>query len=350
MTARPNLLFLWSDQHAQSVAGCYGDAVAETPNLDRLAAGGITFDGTYCPSPICLPSRMSLLTARHPYAQSCWTNQDILPSGIPTMAHSLGSVGVRATLLGRMHSLGPDQLRGFAQREVGDHSTNWIGGRTHDLGVLDKANDPFRESVRNSGPGQCSYELHDHDVTQAACDHLAELGRRRAAGDKAPFAAVVGWLLPHPPYVCQPGFFDRFKDKVAPPHIPVPSNEHPYLRWWREDRGIADVTLEEAMRARAAYYGLVATLDGMIGRILETLEHAGLAEDTIVVYTTDHGDHLGNRGLWWKSTMYDESARIPLVIRWPGRLTGGATATADPQLDRSDGNAAASAGGAGHSL
>jgi choline-sulfatase len=323
MGTRPNVLLLFSDQHTPAVMGCSADATARTPNLDRLAREGVVFDNAYCPSPICLPSRMSFLTAREPHAQACWTNQDILPSGIPTFAHSLGAAGYAPTLIGRLHSIGPDQLRGFSHREIGDHSTNWIGGRSHDLGVLDKANDPWRESLVASGPGQSAYELHDRDVTRAAVEHLKEFGRRRREGDNSEFALVVGWLLPHPPYVCRPDLFRSYEGRVPPPSIPVPADEHPHYAWWRSDRGIADASDDETMRARQAYYGLVTTVDGMVGELLLALDEAGLADDTLVIYTSDHGDHLGDRGLWWKSTLYDESAKVPLIIRWPGRVAPG---------------------------
>jgi choline-sulfatase len=317
-----DILLLFSDQHAQ-LAGCYGDTVVRTPNIDGLAREGVTFDNAYCASPICLPSRMSFLTAREPHRQQCWTNEDILPSGIPTFAHALGAAGYDATLVGRLHSVGPDQHRGYRKRLVGDHSTNWIGGKAHDLGVLDKANDPWHQSLVASGPGASAYEAHDHDVTDAAVATLADLGARRAAGDPTPFALTVGWLLPHAPYVCDPGLFASYEGKVPPPHIAVPQDEHPHYAWWRRDRGIARATEAEIMRARTAYYGLVTTLDAMVGRVLAALEAAGLAETTLVVYTSDHGEHLGNRGLWWKSTLYDEAAKVPLILRRPRHISAG---------------------------
>ena len=119
---RPNLLFLFSDQHARSVAGCYGDTAALTPNLDRLAAQGVTFDHAYCPTPLCVPSRMSMLTGRYPFEQECWTNDDYLRSDAATWLHSCGAAGYRPALAGRLHSMGPDQLHGYAQRMVGDGS------------------------------------------------------------------------------------------------------------------------------------------------------------------------------------------------------------------------------------
>ena len=116
---KPNLLFLFSDQHAQKIAGCYGDEIVQTPNLDRLAASGVTFTNAYCPSPLCVPSRMSLLSGRYPSQQDVWMNDDFLASDIPTFAHSLGAAGYEPTIIGRMHAIGPDQLHGYVHREVG---------------------------------------------------------------------------------------------------------------------------------------------------------------------------------------------------------------------------------------
>lgn len=317
MTTRPNLLFLLSDQHAARVAGCYGEPLAVTPALNSLAARGVVFDRAYCPSPVCVPSRMSLLTATHPHRQQVWTNDDILASDRPTWPHALGAAFYRPTLIGRLHALGPDQLHGFLHREVGEHSPNWPGVPRHDLGVLARANDPWPESVIRSGPGRSAYEAKDEEVAKAACAFLKEA----AAG--VPFALHVGFILPHPPYVSSADDYRRFAGHVGPPALGVPADEHPWLRWWREDRGLAAATSSDILRARTAYYGLVASMDRMIGRILETLEATGLSRNTLVIYASDHGDHLGERGLFWKHTLHEESVRVPLILSHPGHLPEG---------------------------
>jgi choline-sulfatase len=322
---RPNLLFLFSDQHTQKVMGCAGDKLVRTPHLDRLARRGLVFDNAYCPSPICVPSRMSMLTSRHPSAQDCWTNDDFLASDRATWLHALGAAGYRPGLVGRLHAMGPDQMHGYVERVIGDHSPNYGGVKRHDMGPLNDTNDPWRASLEISGPGQSSYQLKDMDAAAAACAELERIAEGRRGGDRAPFALTVGFMLPHPPYVSWREDYALYADRMGMPELPAPTPEqdHPWLRWWREDRGIAETNPGDVRRARAAYWGLVTRLDILIGQVLDRLESLGLAEDTLVVYTSDHGDQLGERGLWWKHSFYDESAKVPLIMAWPGGLPAG---------------------------
>lgn len=323
---RPNLLYIHTDQHNPYVTGCYGDPLVQTPNLDRLAANGVVFENTYCNSPICVPSRMSMLTGRHPYQNEVWTNSHSLASGIPTLAHAMGAAGYRPVLIGRMHAVGPDQLHGYAERLVGDHSGNHIGGRGPDRGVLDGTAGPERVSVVKSGPGQSAYQVHDEYVTAATVDYLNRLGvKKRADGKLDPFSLTVGFMLPHPPYVARQEDYAVYADRMIMPQKPAPFDavKHPFLRAWREHTGIVEVTEAEIRRSRAAYWGLVHRVDRMIGQILQALETNGLADDTLIVYTSDHGDMQGEHGLWWKHVFYEESVKVPLIVAWPGVIPGG---------------------------
>ncbi|MCB2053948.1 MAG: sulfatase-like hydrolase/transferase [Geminicoccaceae bacterium] len=319
-----NLLFIFSDQHAQAVAGCYGDPVVATPALDDLAARGVTFDNAYTPSPLCTPARMAMLTGRHCHEIGCWTNSDILASDLPTHAHALGAAGIETVLVGRLHAIGPDQHHGYERRLIGDHSTNWIGGPAHDMGPLARTNDPYRVSIERSGPGASSYERKDEDVTGAAVAELRRLAEARRDGTTdRPFAMTVGLMLPHQPYVCGADDFAAYDGLIDPPRRGVPEPEHPYLRRWRAHTGALDLDPADEARARQAYWGLVTAMDRMIGRILEQLAEVGLAEDTLVIYASDHGDQLGERGLWWKQTFFEESVKVPLIMRWPDRFPAG---------------------------
>ncbi len=190
--ARPNLLYIHSDQHNAAVAGCYGDQHVHTPHLDRLAGAGALFTSNYCCSPICVPSRMAMLTGRHPWQNEVWTNSHVLNSGIPTLAHSMGAAGYRPALIGRMHSVGPDQLHGYCERLVGDHSPNFpaFPKISSILGQLHGTAGPERTSLRLAGAGQSGYQVHDEAVTAAAVDWLNRLGVQpsRRRGRRALFA------------------------------------------------------------------------------------------------------------------------------------------------------------------
>ena len=203
---RPNLLYIHSDQHTPFVTGCYGDSLVQTPNLDKLARRGAIFDNAYCCSPICVPSRMSMLTGQHPYQNQVWTNQHILDSAIPTFAHALGAVGYRSVLAGRMHVRGPDQLHGYSDRLVGDHVPNHLGGQHAAMGILRGTETPIRKTLQTSGPGQVAYQVHDEEKTAAAIDFLNQQGvKKRASEIREPFSLSIGFMLPHPPLCATAG-------------------------------------------------------------------------------------------------------------------------------------------------
>ncbi len=323
---RPNLLFIISDQHNPSVTGCYGDPIVETPHLDRLAERGVVLQNVYCTAPLCVPARMSYMTGQYPSDIETWDNRHILDTGIPTFAHALGAVGYRPTLIGRMHFVGADQLHGYADRIGGDASPNYPGGRGIDLGMLGGGTaGPYHVALERSGAGQSGYEVIDEDTTAATVDVLNRLGVQRRAGVLTePFCLTVGYLLPHQPYVARKQDYDRYWGKVPPPtHPEPPTDPHPYIGWWREQCGLDRATDDEIMRSRTAYWALVDRMDAMIGQILEALEANGLAENTLVVYTSDHGDQVGEHGLWFKQTFYEGSIRVPAILSWPGVLPEG---------------------------
>ena len=315
---RPNLLYLHSDQHNPFVTGCYGDPVVETPNLDGLARRGVTFTNAYCPSPVCVPSRMAMLTGKYPHEIDVWTNHHILGSDHPTLAHAMGAAGYRPVLMGRMHSVGIDQLHGYAERPIGDHGSNHPGG-----GEVPRE---ARGSLESSGAGQSGYQVHDEDVTAATVDFLNRHGIRRRAGvTDEPFCLSVGFMLPHAPYVARRADFDRYRDRVTLPRVRTPFDDrlHPFEAWWRSWSSVEEVPDHLILRARAAYWALIDRMDALIGDILEALRRNGLEDDTLIVYHSDHGDMAGEHDLWMKRCHYEASARIPAIVSWPGVLPEG---------------------------
>ena len=323
---KPNLLYIHSDQHSPFVNGCYGDPLVRTPHLDGLAAGGVTLDNTYCPSPICVPSRMAMLSGRYPHENQVWVNSQILDSAIPTFAHAMGAGGYNPVLIGRMHSNGPDQLHGYAERLVGDHGPNHIGGGGVDHGPLSGTAGPQRVSLEKAGHGQSAYQVHDEDVAAATVDYLNRLGVKKRAGQPAePFSLSVGFILPHQPFVARREDYEYYYKNMFPPKNPEPFGDHlhPHIKMWREASGIVEVSDEEIRRARAAYWALVERMDILIGQILTALRQNDLEGNTLVVYTSDHGEQVGEHGLWWKQTFYEDSVKVPAILSWPGHLPAG---------------------------
>ena len=318
MSERANLLYIHSDQHAPQVLRCYGDPLVATPHLDDLAARGVLCSQVYCPAPVCVSSRMAMLSGRYPHDIGGWTNHDMLPAAVPTMAHAMGAGGYRPTLIGRMHSRGPDQLLGYAERLVGDHSGNYSEGGApgNALSMLTRA-----------GAGQSGYQVHDEDVTAAAVHWLDRLGVQRRAGQMAgPFSLSLGYMLPHMPFIARREDYVKYRSRINPPAHPRPLDDqvHPFLQWWRRHSGWDGASEEQVLNARAAYWALVTRRDAMIGQVLQALRDNGLAENTLVVYTSDHGEQVGEHGLWSKRTFYERSVKVPAILCWPGHLPAGA--------------------------
>ena len=317
-TERPNLLYIHSDQHNPAVIGCYGDPLVQTPNLDSLAAKGVLFTNVYCPSPVCVPSRMSMLAGRYPSEIEVWTNNHILDSGVPTFAHAMGAADYHPVLIGRMHGLGPDQLHGYAERLVGDHGGNYPGSG--------EAPKNMRASLQQSGSGQSSYQVHDEDVTASTVNYLDRFGVQKRAGLSAePFCLSVGFMLPHSPYVARREDYELYRDVMTLPkhHEPYSDALHPYFKWWREWGNLIDVPEAEILSARTAYWALVTRMDIMIGEILKALRKNDLAENTLIIYSSDHGDQMGEHGLWMKRTFYEASVKVPAILSWPEALPEG---------------------------
>jgi choline-sulfatase len=317
------VLVLLTDQHSPHVAGCYGDDVVRTPTLDGLAADGMRFTNAYCPAPVCVPSRMSFVTSRYPSNTRVWNNQHLLSSSIPTWPQVMGTAGYETALVGRMHFEGPDLRHGFEHRPLGELSATYPGvGPTLWSGDLSGTAGQHRRSVEVAGVGPTKYQWFDDRVTEAAVEYL----EGQADADR-PFAAVVGYLLPHCPFIAPRDLFEYYYDRVTIPE--QPTDQPDAIERFRADRDILEPLPEERIRvARAAYYAMTEYVDRRMGTVLEALDRAGLAEDTLVVYASDHGEMAGEHGCWWKSTYYEGSAGVPLIARLPGEVPAGSVSDA----------------------
>ncbi|MDA0745258.1 MAG: sulfatase-like hydrolase/transferase [bacterium] len=320
MTDQPNFLVILSDQHHRQFMGCGTDSLVRTPYLDGLAAQGVQFENTYCASPLCVPSRMTFLSGRHCSDIEVWSNADPLASDIPTFAHALGVAGYESVLGGRMHFVGPDQRHGFECRIIGDALSPIPGGPGPNLGHIPRdTTGQSRRAVEIAGPGRTAYQAYDVAVTDACCDFLEQ---RENTSAERPFCLVTGYVLPHCPFICPKDLYDEYYDQVEIPRVPEDYMErlHPAIKLWREKRGVNGLSDEAVRKARAAYYGLVTFMDIQIGRLLNTLADTSFAENTVVVYLSDHGEMAGEHGMWWKSSFYEGSVGVPMIWSQPGRF------------------------------
>ena len=308
-STRPNIVLIQADQMAAQALGAYGDHAARTPHMDRLAAEGAVYDRAYCNTPLCSPSRASMMTGQMPSDLGCYDNGDDFAASVPTFAHRLRTAGYHTALVGRMHFIGPDQHHGFEQRlttDVYPADLDMVPDWERDLADrLQWYHDA--DSVYSAGISTATIQLDfDEEVEFRTLRHLNDRVRaNQAAGEELPFLMVTSFIHPHDPYEPPQEHWDRFEgvDIPAPLHPEVPSVEaDPHTHRLRRMSGFdrRDPTAEEVARARRSYYAAVSYIDDKVGRIRERLAELGLAENTVIIVTSDHGDMLGEKGLWYK--------------------------------------------------
>ena len=305
---------IMSDQHTPSASGCYGNKISKTPNLDAMARSGLLFDNAYCNNPVCVPSRMSMLTGLYSHEIDVWHNADALPSQFATWPLVLQTGGYETVISGRNHLLWGSRMAGFSHRLCGDESTfipHIKKGRTQ-IGAygpqgIDGHIGASEESV---------YAKHDEEANRMAVDYL-----ENATGEN-PFALFIGYYQPHAPFVAAPEYFSLYENWTPECDLDevLADIYHPLLKTLQLDR---EIPREKLLTAIKAYYAMVAHVDDMTGGIMKTLENTGLSDKTIVIYTSDHGEMLGRHRLWHKMCFYEDSARIPMIIKAPRQFAQG---------------------------
>ena len=311
-----NLLFVMSDQHSRKVAGCYGNPLAQTPVLDRLAAAGTLFENAYTGSPICVPARAGLATGRQVHETRCWDNASPYTGQTPSWGHRLKSHGMRVESIGKLHYRNEQDDTGFDRQHVPLHVVKGIGD------VLGSVKDPMplrkkaKNIVNKIGPGESTYTNYDRQIADRACEWLLTEGARAT---DTPWMLFVSFVAPHPPWFAPQACWDRFEGVELPSPKPLKSDQdHPWFEARRASMDIDPHFTEETRRiAIRSYYALVSWLDDNVGRVLGALDEARLAGNTRVIYTSDHGEDLGGRALWGKGTLTEESGGIPLIVSGP---------------------------------
>jgi len=332
-----NLLVLMSDEHNPRALGAAGHALAQTPNLDRLAVRGTRYTSAYTTSPICVPARAGFATGKYNFQIGYWDNADAYDGAVPSWHHLLRARGHRVVSIGKLHFRGlPGDDHGFSAELLPMHVVDGIG----DVKGLVRRDIPRRNGydklARLAGPGESPYTRYDREIAARAQAWL----REEAPRDRdRPWALFVSFVCPHFPLIAPQAFYDLYPhERISLPkqYLPAERPDHPYLRDYDAcvayDLGFGG-DHAKVRRAIAAYLGLVSFMDDNVGKVLLALEEAGFTGDTRVVYTSDHGDNAGARGLWGKSTMYEESAGVPLILAGPGIAASARCATPTSHVD-----------------
>jgi len=316
----PNILLIMADQLAHDVIGALGHPAVKTPNLDELARNGVVFENCYCNSPLCAPSRASFVTGTHIRNNGVYDNGAELPASSMTVMHHLRRAGYDTVLAGKMHFLGPDQLHGYNQRLTTDiypAGFDWTPDWT--LGAVPN---PGTSAARLQEPRVCDWNTqmaYDEEVLFRTLEKLRVL----QSGD-TPFFLTASFTHPHCPFRISKEYYDLYDGA----DIPIPSapanniaETHPYNRWIQihHECDTHPLSREEIQDNRRVYYAMVTYFDGLAGRILDELTRLDMRDETIVIVTSDHGEMLGEHGMWFKRTFYDPAVKVPLIVSWPGQ-------------------------------
>jgi len=316
---KPNVLFLLSDQHNRRIAGFAGNEVVRTPNLDRLAAESLQFDAAYCQFPLCTPSRISMWTGVLPHKPRAMFNYAPIPPEFPTIPEHFAKHGYVTCGVGKMHAGGARPMNGFQSRPYGDLTPNCFCAHQPDPIATAKGQAWTRHDIGHfpfAGESEIPESLlQDSVVTREALafirDHPAD-----------PWFVCASYARPHHPLTAPGRCFRRYwpdGPKLEPLPPGFPDDIHPHDRFIVDDYRLTEFSDEERRRGLAAYYASVDFLDDCIGDLLSALEWQGALENTIIIYTSDHGDMMSEHGLWWKRSYYDGSTQVPLLVRIPGR-------------------------------
>ncbi len=323
---RKNILFIMADQMAAPMLPFYAPSPIKMPHLSRLAETGVVFESAYCNSPLCAPSRFTLVSGQLPSKIGAYDNAADFAGDVPTYAHYLRRLGYHTALSGKMHFCGPDQLHGYEQRLTSDiypadygWAVNWDEPDVRPTWYHNMA------SVLQAGPCVRTNQLDfDEEVVFKAQQYLYD--RIREDGDQ-PFCLTVSMTHPHDPYTIPKPFWDLYADTDIPLPQNVPGQDEldPHSRRLLKVYDLWDKPLPEhkISDARRAYFGACSYVDSNVGKLLQTLEETGLMDDTIIIFSGDHGDMLGERGLWYKMHWFEMSARVPLLVCAPGQFKAG---------------------------
>ncbi len=323
-----NVLFIAVDDMNNDL-GCYGHPLVKSPNIDRLAARGVRFDRAYCQFPLCSPSRSSLMTGLRPDTTRVFDLSYHFRQGLPdvvTLPQMFSRNGYYAARVGKIYHYGNPGDIGTSGLDDPASWREFVNPAGRDKTTLEPDIINYTPQ-RGLGSAMCyladnSGKDEEHTDGKVATEAIRLMETHKSA----PFFLAVGFYKPHTPYVAPKKYFDLYPlDKIALPEVSptftktVPAPALMSTKPWP----LFGVTPDQARECKQAYYAAISFVDAQIGRVLDALDRLGLAKNTVVVFWSDHGYHLGEHGLWMKQSCFEESARVPMIVAPPGAKTAG---------------------------
>lgn len=302
---KPNILFILSDQHHPGTSGFAGDSIVDTSHLDQLAEQSHYFKNAHCAYPVCTPSRMCMLTAKEAHRCSAWSNHWILFPEHTTWPGHFADHGYKTGLVGKMHLGGKNQMAGFQHRPYGD-LRHGLGHQPDPLSMY-----PAYHGVEGAGVTEIPESLiQDNVVTR---ESLAFILESQSAEPERPWFLCASYGRPHSPFTAPERYIRKYRGKISLPAVnPSGEGEDTFTRNYQP--GYSD---EETLNALECYYACIDFVDDCIGELLQGLDRAGTLENTIIIYTSDHGEMMGNHGCWGKQLYFEDSVGVPLLISTP---------------------------------
>lgn len=314
-----NILFIMADEHNYNCINQLGNDFIITPNIDSLVKEGTTFTSAYTPSPLCVPARASLATGTYVHKNKYWDGAHAYDARIPGWQHVLRDNNVNVTSIGKLHYKDRTIDTGFTETIEPMHLKDGLGDL---FGLLREEMPPKDACKRLSeelGRGDCEYLEYDRLITKKAIEWIRKQKKREKPD--SPWVLFVSFVSPHYPLIAPPDFYDLYNDANLPydNYQNLSKNKlHSWVKGIRESWPYDDYMDEEKRKiAVQAYYGMCSFMDSNVGKLLTELKQSDIYDDTTIIYASDHGESLGNRGLWGKMTMYEDSASIPLIIKGP---------------------------------
>jgi len=310
-----NLIIIQSDEHNRTKIGCYGDSSAITPNIDALAKTGTLFENSYCNNPICAPSRASMIVGTYAHRYSFWDNGHPYEGTPKSFGHVLCEQGYRITTIGKLHYRSAECDLGLPDQRIPLHVRDGVGDLRGGARVPGFGKDKKRKTFVGAKVGESDYTKYDEAITREAVSFL-----ENETGGEKPWVLYLGYVCPHFPFTVPEKYYKMYEGVKLPDPIDYAEDErpmHPVMEYIREYLHMADIPIEQVRSTIRHYYALTTFLDDQIGQVVSKLREMGLDENTRIIYTSDHGDMLGDHALFYKGLMYEGSVGVPLIMSGP---------------------------------